>query len=172
MPGTAPPSEAPLKTCPICHGYVARDGKVLPRCHTCGGSGKVQDHTGHQPAPDSVWALVIADMAQRDAEGVRKYQRPLQSHDGRDTLWDAYEEALDLAVYLRKAILERIIPIPGEAEAMALVMSHEAHIAKQAAEIADYERRWRSVAQQYAEERARRQHIQAALKDLIYDKEE
>ena len=32
---------------------------------------------------------------------------PLQAHNGRDPLVDAYQEALDLAVYLRQAIEER-----------------------------------------------------------------
>ena len=66
-------------------------------------AGKLQ----HQAAPGTVWALVVDDMHGRDALGMRKYGRPLLPHDGRDTLQDAYEEALDLAVYLRKAMLER-----------------------------------------------------------------
>jgi hypothetical protein len=61
----------------------------------------------HTAAPGTVWDLVVRDMHGRDALGMRKYGRPLQPHDGRDTLQDAYEEALDLAVYLRKAMLER-----------------------------------------------------------------
>lgn len=61
----------------------------------------------HTAAPGTVWDLVISDMHGRDALGLRKYGRALLPHDGRDTLQDAYEEALDLAVYLRKAMLER-----------------------------------------------------------------
>jgi hypothetical protein len=61
----------------------------------------------HTAAPGTVWDLVVHDMHGRDALGLRKYGRPLRPHDGRDTLQDAYEEALDLAVYLRKAMLER-----------------------------------------------------------------
>ncbi len=57
-----------------------------------------------QPA---VWPLVVADMTARDAEGRRKYGVPLQPHNGRDVLIDAYQEALDLCVYLRQAIYER-----------------------------------------------------------------
>lgn len=102
-----------LKACATCRGkgvwspYDAMGEPQYERCKSCAGSGKVVDHSGHQPAPDSVWALVIGDMAQRDAMGLRKYGKPLRPQDGRDTLWDAYEEALDLAVYLRKAIAER-----------------------------------------------------------------
>lgn len=54
-----------------------------------------------------VWELVIDDMQQRDQDGRRKYGVPLQAGNGRDPLVDAYQEALDLAVYLRQAIEER-----------------------------------------------------------------
>jgi hypothetical protein len=60
-----------------------------------------------EPVNDNVWELVLADMRQRDAFGFSKYKRHLAPHDGRDTLRDAYEEALDLCVYLRKALYER-----------------------------------------------------------------
>ena len=55
----------------------------------------------------AVWPMVIRDMMDRDAEGRRKYGVPLQPHNGRDVLVDAYQEALDLCVYLRQAIYER-----------------------------------------------------------------
>lgn len=55
----------------------------------------------------AVWDLVVNDMLERDKEGRRKYGTPLQPHNGRDVLVDAYQEALDLAVYLRQAIYER-----------------------------------------------------------------
>lgn len=55
----------------------------------------------------AVAPLVIADIHDRIAQGQRTYGQPLLTGDGRDSLWDAYEEALDLAIYLRKAILER-----------------------------------------------------------------
>ena len=54
-----------------------------------------------------VWDLVLADMQERDAMGLRKHGVRLQPHNGRDALVDAYQEALDLVVYLRQAILER-----------------------------------------------------------------
>lgn len=65
-----------------------------------------------QPAPTpnahpATWPLVMVDMASRDHLGRKRYGTPLQPHNGRDTLRDAYEEALDLAVYLRTAIYER-----------------------------------------------------------------
>jgi hypothetical protein len=65
-----------------------------------------------QPRPrqnnyPAVWDLVIRDMDARDIEGERKYGVRLQPHNGRNVLRDAYEEALDLCVYLRQAIYER-----------------------------------------------------------------
>lgn len=54
-----------------------------------------------------VWELVIADMKERDRIGRERYGTPLQAGNGRDALVDAYQEALDLAVYLRQAIEER-----------------------------------------------------------------
>jgi hypothetical protein len=55
----------------------------------------------------TIWSLVVADMWKRDKLGRDRYGVPLRAHDGRDTLQDAYEEALDLCVYLRKDIEER-----------------------------------------------------------------
>lgn len=64
-----------------------------------------------EPAPRdgvgiAVWDLVVKDMRERDRMGARKYGRRLRARDGRDGLVDAYQEALDLAVYLRKRIEE------------------------------------------------------------------
>ena len=55
----------------------------------------------------AVWDLVIADMRGRDRIGVERYGKRLTGETPIDTLQYAYKEALDLAVYLRKAILER-----------------------------------------------------------------
>lgn len=65
-----------------------------------------------QPQPvqnnrSAIWELVIDDMWDRDRTGREKYGTPLQAFNGRDALIDAYQEALDLAVYLRQAIEER-----------------------------------------------------------------
>ena len=62
------------------------------------------------PVPNDtlgVWDLVIADMKARDDFGRAKYGTPLQVNNGRDALVDAYQEALDLCVYLRQEIEER-----------------------------------------------------------------
>lgn len=62
------------------------------------------------PQPNTstpIWDLVIADMRERDNVGRQRYGTPLQANNGRDALIDAYQEALDLVVYLRQAIEER-----------------------------------------------------------------
>lgn len=53
------------------------------------------------------WELVIADMHERHRIGIERYGTPLQAGNGRDHLVDAYQEALDLVVYLRTEICER-----------------------------------------------------------------
>jgi len=67
-----------------------------------------------QPAPTGdgadVTALVIADLAARREAGTRKYGTPLRTHNGRRALVDAYQEALDLCVYLRQEIEEQREP--------------------------------------------------------------
>lgn len=65
-----------------------------------------------QPAPTpngrpSIQSLVRADLEEREQIGIQRYGTPLQAHNGRDALIDAYQEALDLACYLRQAIAER-----------------------------------------------------------------
>lgn len=65
-----------------------------------------------QPEPiknelPAAWDLVMTDMRARDRFGKDKYGVRLQPNNGRDFLADAYQEALDLAVYLRGAIYER-----------------------------------------------------------------
>lgn len=66
------------------------------------------------PKPNNhtpVFDLLMADIKARDEYGQRKYGQPLRPHNGRDSLRGAYEEALDLAVYLRQLIYERDNPI-------------------------------------------------------------
>lgn len=53
------------------------------------------------------WDLVLEDMRARDAEGRRRYGNPLRPWNGRRALVDAYQELLDLVVYLRQELAER-----------------------------------------------------------------
>ena len=62
------------------------------------------------PVPNEstpIWDLVKEDINERKEDGIKKYGTPLQAGNGRDALIDAYQEALDLVVYLRQAIEER-----------------------------------------------------------------
>lgn len=65
-----------------------------------------------QPPPvktsgESIHDLVVADIGARKEFGVKKYGTTLQAGNGRDQLLDAYQEALDLVVYLKAALVER-----------------------------------------------------------------
>ncbi len=59
---------------------------------------------------DSIQALVRADLEKREELGIERYGTSLRPHNGRDALRDAYEEALDLACYLKQARVERAEP--------------------------------------------------------------
>lgn len=50
---------------------------------------------------------VVEDIAERREVGIRRYGTALQPFNGRDALQDAYEEAIDLAMYLKQEIVER-----------------------------------------------------------------
>lgn len=55
---------------------------------------------------DKTAQLVIADVEGRKQLGLRKYGTLLQAFNGRNALMDAYQEALDLLMYLRQALEE------------------------------------------------------------------
>ena len=60
-----------------------------------------------EPGQDTVLNHVLFDLIERANIGKQKYGTLLQTNNGRDALMDAYQEALDLVMYLRQAILER-----------------------------------------------------------------
>lgn len=60
----------------------------------------------HNDLP-SMHDLVIQDMDARKRFGLEKYGTLLQPFNGRNALKDAYEEILDLAVYLRQKLYEQ-----------------------------------------------------------------
>jgi len=69
-----------------------------------------------QPPPvnnglPAMWDLVMADMKERDRVGRDRYGTPLQPHNGRHALKDAYAEILDLIVYFRQHIYEQEHPV-------------------------------------------------------------
>ena len=66
----------------------------------------------HEPAPipngnRPIVELVVEDFMARSDMGLAKYGTRLQPFNGRDALMDAYQEAIDLVMYLRQAIEER-----------------------------------------------------------------
>lgn len=65
-----------------------------------------------QPPPNKsiypeVYQLLTEDLETRYRIGMQRYGKALQPFNGRDALRDAYEEAIDLAFYIRQAIYER-----------------------------------------------------------------
>lgn len=64
------------------------------------------------PKPGKIRVIdhVLVDVAKRSEMGKKKYGTYLQTQNGRDPLWGAYQEAIDLVMYLRQAILEREAP--------------------------------------------------------------
>jgi len=64
----------------------------------------------YQPNPKQgnqvVVDVVLADIRERAETGKQKYGTYLQANNGRNALWDAYQEAIDLVMYLRQRIIE------------------------------------------------------------------
>lgn len=63
-----------------------------------------------QPAPTGngkpVTVELIHDLLDRREIGVQKYGHELKAGNGRRPLIDAYQEAMDLAMYLKQAVME------------------------------------------------------------------
>ena len=70
-----------------------------------------KSHNAKEPPPKkgkvNVTDAVIADIAERSKIGTEKYGTPLMTHNGRKPLVDAYQEILDMAVYIKQELLER-----------------------------------------------------------------
>ena len=63
--------------------------------------------------PVPIHDLVAADLRDRLRVGIETYGEPLTVHTAIDPLQYAYEEALDLACYLRQEIERRAQPAGG-----------------------------------------------------------
>ena len=83
------------------HGHSREPGKP---CAVCFPPTNPPPQMGTAPA---TWDLVKADIDARDRFGTQKYGVRHQFDNGRDHLQDAYEECLDMAVYLRAEIERR-----------------------------------------------------------------
>lgn len=60
-----------------------------------------------RPGSRDVQQALINAISERRAYGISKYGQPLETHNGRDALRDAWEEVIDLAAYLTQLRLER-----------------------------------------------------------------
>lgn len=72
----------------------------------------MKQREGDQPLPvlndhPDIQSQVIADIEARRQLGIERYGTALQPHNGRSALRDAYEEALDLACYLKQCLVEQ-----------------------------------------------------------------
>lgn len=101
----------PSAVCTSCGNECRRtaDGRGMYPCDKCQG---VPTLVTEQPPPKPAdgpdcWKLVLTDMEARRLLGIEKYGQPVLPDNGRDPLVDAYQEALDLCVYLRQAIAKR-----------------------------------------------------------------
>ena len=54
-----------------------------------------------------IWDIVLNDINERRLIGRKKYGTELQPFNGRNPAVDAFQELLDLVVYLRQMIIER-----------------------------------------------------------------
>ena len=80
-----------------------------------------------KPTPNGNMAivdLVLIDMLERKKAGVEKYGVALQPFNGRNSLQDAYEEALDLAIYLRQ-VLEEQKTLPPECKPLGVMLAEQ-----------------------------------------------
>jgi hypothetical protein len=62
------------------------------------------------PGGEIVLHQVIEDLNARAEQGYQKYGTYLTTHNGRLSLWDAYQEILDLVMYLRQHLMEQTDP--------------------------------------------------------------
>lgn len=69
------------------------------------------DHLEREPFPtlggEHVLPAVLDDLTRRSQTSSLDYGTPLTADNGRDALVDAYQEALDLVMYLKQALMER-----------------------------------------------------------------
>lgn len=106
--------------CKICDGIglVEVDDDYIGykyKCSNCDGKGKfdvsvVDTHAQPMPSKNGlpfIKDLVMKDLIERAEIGRQRYGTYLQPHNGRDSLRDAYEESLDLPMYLRQKLYER-----------------------------------------------------------------
>lgn len=96
----------------------------------------MKDRPGDQPLPTpndarDIQSMVIDDIGKRRSVGIERYGTALQPNNGRDALRDAYEEALDLCMYLKQAMVERDESVDIMAGLKERIAEFESHIGEQ-----------------------------------------
>lgn len=87
----------------------------MASCHMCPDKAlcvaESNSATKHEPEPvgngQIIIDLVEKDLRDRAEVGKEKYGTYLRANNGRNSLMDAYQEVLDLAMYLRQLIYEK-----------------------------------------------------------------
>lgn len=100
----------------------------------------LRQRAGDQPLPirnDSrdIQSMVIDDIRARREVGISRYGTALQPHNGRDALWDLYEELLDAVMYVRQNMTEREGMVLVRRDDLQAVLSGSLHQASTLAEI-------------------------------------
>lgn len=107
------------KKCSTCDFYNL-DGHKCNECENCS-NWKIdtimlenilkRSAATQEPMPTGNGQIVITeiirDLLDRDEVGQKKYNTSLKTNNGRDALMDAYQEACDLVMYLKQALIER-----------------------------------------------------------------
>ncbi len=106
--------KAHLVECAICtSGQRCETGSMILGPNKASDAPWLRKHadTHAQPVPTgsglSVTDAVVEDLTFRREQGTKKYGTELLTDNGRDALVDAYQEALDLVVYLKQTLMER-----------------------------------------------------------------
>lgn len=92
--------------------------------HRGGDAGIIDPELRAQGIAGEVISLTLADMRERDRVGRERYGVPLTTHNGRDHLVDAYQEALDGVAYLRAHLEETALnpsPLAMRAYVVAII---------------------------------------------------
>lgn len=104
-----------VQYCGRCHGWM-----FLTPATAVDGDPRASHAATEQQRPTinagpCIQDLVVTDIQARKAVGLERYGTILQPNNGRDALLDAYQEALDLAVYLKQALVEAALAAPPPA---------------------------------------------------------
>ena len=88
-----------------CKGEIAYDEGAIPNIIAAQRFFHLENYLDKKEQK-VIYPEVVKDLLERVAMGKEKYGVPLTTNNGRKALQDAYEEALDLAMYLKQRIME------------------------------------------------------------------